>query len=97
MTNLEKEPMDTRRSEDSTNEGGRTVFLTPSDVVQQLGVSENTAIRIMKELPHINVSRNIGSTRRRIRITKQIMDDFLNGMIERKPYEEEEDIINDFE
>ena len=97
MTNLEKEPMDTGSTEDRTNEGGQTVFLTPSEVAHLLGVSENTAIRIMTELPHLNVSRNIDSKRRRVRITRQILEDFLNGKIERKPNEEEEDLNNDNE
>ena len=38
----------------------------------------------MHELPHINVSRDLYSTRKRLRITEQTLEDYMSGKIERR-------------
>ena len=73
-----------------TNSGKRVTnvtapgILTPTEVAKRLCVSENTAIRIMLELPHINVSRDLYSGKKRIRITESTFNDFAAGKISRK-------------
>ncbi len=59
-------------------------LLTPTDVAARLNVSERTALQMIHELPHINVSRDLYSTRKRIRITEQVLEDYVSGKIERK-------------
>ena len=59
-------------------------LLTAMEVARRLEVSERTAIQIMKELPHINVSLDMYSGKQRLRITEQTYNDFVNGVITRK-------------
>lgn len=59
-------------------------LLTPTDVAARLNVSERTALQLIHELPHINVSRDLYSTRKRVRVTEQVLEDYVCGKIERK-------------
>lgn len=70
-------------------------LLSTKDVARILCVCEKTALSIMKELPHICISQNLLSARKRILITVQTLNDFLEGRIERKPYEDMEEEPND--
>ncbi len=60
------------------------ILITPLELASRLNVSEKTAIRVMKELPHINVSMDMYSGKQRIRITEKTYADFANGLITRK-------------
>ena len=42
--------------------------LTPADVAVHLGIPKRAARQLMHELPHMNVSWNIDSSRKRLRI-----------------------------
>lgn len=59
-------------------------ILTPGEVARRLGVSENTALQLMSELPHINVNRDLYSGKKRIRITEQTYEAFVTGKITRR-------------
>ena len=61
-----------------------TRVLTPADVAARLGIARRTAQQLMHELPHINVSRDLYSTRKRLRITEQTLEDYMSGKIERR-------------
>ncbi len=78
-----------KEENDLTNSKGRVtnvtpLILTPEEVAKRLSVSANTAIQVMLELPHINVSRDLYSGKKRIRITESTFDDFVSGRITRK-------------
>ncbi|MBQ6174181.1 MAG: hypothetical protein IJK28_06120 [Clostridia bacterium] len=60
------------------------ILITPLELASRLNVSEKTAIRVMKELPHVNVSMDMYSGKQRIRITEKTYADFANGLITRK-------------
>jgi len=60
------------------------ILLTPLEVAARLRVSEKTAVRIMQELPHVNVSMDLYSGKKRIRITEKTYADFTNGVIGRR-------------
>ena len=61
-----------------------TVLLTPAEVAARLNVCVKTAVRLMKELPHISVSTDLYSSKQRLRITEQTLEDFKCGRVERK-------------
>ncbi len=65
--------------------------LTPADVAEYLGISKKAARQLMHELPHMNVSWNIDSPRKRLRIAEQTLNDYLDGKIERDPTYDKED------
>ena len=69
-------------------------ILTPTDVAKRLGIPERAALRLMHDLPHANVSRNLNSKRKRLRITEQTLEDYLSGRIEREPFNDKEDLDN---
>ena len=60
------------------------VLLSPKDVASRLGVCSKTALSIMKELPHVSISKDMYSGKNRIRITEKALVDFENGIITRK-------------
>ena len=60
------------------------ILITPLELASRLNVSEKTAIRVMKELPHVNVSMDMYSGKQRIRIMEKTYADFANGLIPRK-------------
>ena len=60
------------------------VLLSPKDVASRLGVCSKTALSIMKELPHVSISKDMYSGKNRIRITEKTLVDFENGIITRK-------------
>ncbi len=70
-------------------------MLSPQDVARRLGVCTKTALQLMRELPHVCISRDMYSARKRIRITKHTLEGFINGEIERKLYEEAEEELTD--
>lgn len=59
-------------------------LLSSKEVARCLGVCDKTAKTIMKELPHISVSNDLYSGKKRIRITEKTLLDFKYGIIERK-------------
>ncbi len=59
-------------------------LLSPKEVARRLGVCEKTALNIMKELPHITVSNDLYSGKKRIRITEKTLYDYKYGIIDRK-------------
>ena len=59
-------------------------ILTPAQVAARLGVSTPTAIQLIRELPHINISQNQYSRKPRLRITEETLNDYLAGKITRK-------------
>ncbi len=59
-------------------------LLSPEEVAKRLGVCVKTATSIMKELPHISISKNMYSGKKRIRITEKTFSDFKDGVISRK-------------
>lgn len=65
--------------------------LTSADVAKYLGIPKRAARQLMRDLPHANVSWNINSTKKRLRITEQTLNDYLNGRIVRNPACNEED------
>ncbi len=86
MTNLEKVPVDTTFMEEHENLSPQSSdLLTPSDVAKRLGVGEKTAISVMRGLPHVNVSMEIYSKKKRLRITERVFFAYRNGEIQRKP------------
>ena len=58
--------------------------LSQADVAKRLGISERTAMQMMIELPHVVISRDLYSSRKRVRITEQTYNDFMRGKVERK-------------
>ncbi len=59
-------------------------LLSPEEVAKRLGVCVKTATSIMKELPHVSISKNMYSGKKRIRITEKTFRDFKDGVISRK-------------
>ena len=96
MKNLKKEPLGAANQEINARQDTRQRILAPADVAERLGVSERTALQLMSELPHICVSRSIISTRKRLRITEQTLEEFQNGKIKRKPYGKEEEEVRSY-
>ena len=64
--------------------GSDADLLSTKDVARRLGVCEKTAKNIMKELPHISLSNDIYSGKKRIRITEKTLLEFKYGIIDRK-------------
>ena len=83
MSNFSSD-MDLTNSENRVSNVMPPVLLTPLEVAARLNISERTAVQIMKELPHVNVSMDMYSSKRRIRITEKTYADFANGVITRK-------------
>ncbi len=76
--------MDLTNTENRVSNDTPTVLLTPVEVAERLNVCVKTAIRLMKELPHVSVSMDLYSSKQRLRITEQTLEDYKCGRIERK-------------
>ena len=65
------------------NSGPDADLLSPKEVAKRLGVCEKTAKSIMKELPHITISSDLYSGKKRIRITEKTLYDYKYGKLGR--------------
>ena len=64
--------------EDNMNADNSLRALTSADVAKRLGISVRAAQRLMHKLPHANVSRNLESTRKHLRITQETLEKYLS-------------------
>ena len=82
---LPDEPENNLNDQSTSTSNDKTQrILKPADVAKRLDISERTAQQLMHELPHISISRDMYSARKRVRITEHTLEDYISVRIDRK-------------
>ena len=68
-------------------EGGPepVAILTPEEVARKLQVCEDTAIKIMRTLPHADCSGELEAKAKTLRLDEDVLNAFVRGEIKRRP------------